>query len=150
MIDTRVSLSCVHQRNAWRLIFLPFNKLHVPQSLPAKTCRAINEELHESLVETCGVNPDDHFCLVARYHPDDILLHPTFLGERDPEATIVIEIALLDGRTDEQKEALFKDVRTRLDSIGFTAGNSIIFLLENNPIDWSFSPAGSVKSVLGL
>ncbi|WP_349363027.1 MAG: tautomerase family protein [Roseitalea porphyridii] len=129
---------------------MPFNKLHVPQALSADTCRAINEELHESLVETCGVNPDDHFCLVARYQPGDMLLHPRFLGERDPEATIVIEIALLEGRTDEQKERLFKDVRERLNSIGFDANNSIMFLLENDPADWSFSPAGSVKSVLGL
>jgi phenylpyruvate tautomerase PptA (4-oxalocrotonate tautomerase family) len=129
---------------------LPFNKLHVPHDLTAETCRAINEELHESLVETCGVNPEDHFCLVARYKLGDMLLHPTFLGNRDPEATVVIEIALLEGRTDEQKENLFKDVRKRLDGIGFNAKNSIIFLLENNPADWSFSPAGSVKSVLGL
>ncbi|MFQ6548801.1 tautomerase family protein [Aestuariibius sp. 2305UL40-4] len=129
---------------------MPFNKLHVPQGLAAETCQAINEELHESLVETCSVNPEDHFCLVARYQPGDMLLHPTFLGNRDPEATVVIEIALLEGRTDEQKENLFKNVRNRLASIGFDANNSIIFLLENSPADWSFSPAGSVKSVLGL
>ncbi len=129
---------------------MPFNKLHVPENLPAETCRAINEELHESLVATCGVHPEDHFCLVTRYNPDDMLLHPTFLGERDPNGTIVIEIALLEGRTDAQKEALFKDVRARLDTIGFDAKNSIIYLIENKAIDWSFSPAGSVKSVLGL
>ncbi|WP_136659337.1 tautomerase family protein [Nitratireductor sp. XY-223] len=129
---------------------MPFNKLHVPANLSSETCQAINEELHESLVETCGVNPDDHFCLVARYQPGDMLLHPTFLGQRDPQATIVIEIALLGGRTDGQKEDLFKDVRKRLDKIGFDADNSIMFLLENNPADWSFSPEGSVKTVLGL
>ncbi len=129
---------------------MPFNKIHVPEDLPVKTCRAINEELHESLVETCGVNPDDHFCLVMRYNTDDMLFHPTFLGERDPKSTIVIEIALLGGRTDAQKEDLFKDVRKRLDKIGLNAKNSIIYLIENNPVDWSFSPAGSVKSVLGL
>lgn len=129
---------------------MPFNKLHVPENLAAETCKAINEELHQSLVEMCGVNPDDHFCLVARYRPEDMMLHPTFLGERDPKATIVIEIALLGGRSDAQKEALYKDIRKRLDKIGFDARNSIVFLLENSPADWSFSPAGSVKSVLGL
>lgn len=129
---------------------MPFNKIHVPADLPVKTCRAINEELHESLVRKCNVNPDDHFCLVVRYNPDDMMFHPTFLGERDPKATIVIEIALLGGRTDDQKEDLFKDVRERLDGIGFNGKNSIIYLIENKPIDWSFSPAGSVKSVLGL
>lgn len=129
---------------------MPFNKLHVPQNLPAKTCHAINDLLHDSLVETCGVNPEDYFCLISRYPADDMILHPTYLGKRDPAATVIIEIALLAGRSDEQKEALFKDIRRRLRAIDFNPENSIVFLIENRPIDWSFSEAGSVKSVLGL
>lgn len=129
---------------------MPFNKLHVPQDLPVSTCHAINKLLHDSLVETCNVNPNDFFCLVSRYPASDMIFHPTFLGNRDPAATIVIEIALLAGRSDAQKESLFADVRRRLGEIGFEPNNSIMFLIENNAIDWSFSPAGSVKSVLGL
>ena len=129
---------------------MPFNKLHVPQHLSVETCHAINDLLHDSLVETCGVNPEDYFCLVSRYSADDMILHPTFLGNRDPASTIVIEIALLAGRSDAQKEALFKDVRRRLRGIDFDPANSIIFLIENRAIDWSFSEAGSVKFVLGL
>lgn len=129
---------------------MPFNKIHVPQDLPTETCQAINDLLHDSLVETCEVNPDDYFCLICRYPSSDMIFHPTFLGKRDVERTIVIEIALLAGREDTQKEALFKDVRARLAKIGFEPANSIMFLIENNPIDWSFSGEGSVKSVLGL
>jgi hypothetical protein len=72
------------------------------------------------------------------------------LGDRDPGSTIIIEIALLAGRSDDQKEALYNGVRHRLRGIGFDPDNSIIFLIENKPIDWSFSSAGSVKSVLGI
>ncbi len=129
---------------------MPFNKLHVPKTLPAEMCHAINDQLHASLVDMCDVNPDDYFCLISRYDAEDMILHPTFLGEREPNATIVIEIALLGGRTDNQKEALYRDVRRRLREIGFEPQNSIMFLIENRPIDWSFSEAGSVKSVLGL
>ena len=129
---------------------MPFNKLHVPQDLPADTCHAINDILHDSLVATCNVNPNDFFCLVCRYPAADMIFHPTYLGNRDPAATIVIEIALLAGRSDGQKEALYAAVRAGLGRIGFEPANSIMFLAENNPIDWSFSPAGSVKSVLGL
>lgn len=129
---------------------MPFNKLHVPRSLTAETCHAINDLLHATLVETCGVSPDDNFCLISRYAADDMILHPTFLGDRDPASTIVIEIALLAGRSDDQKEALYKDLRHGLRGIGLDPNNSIVFLIENGPIDWSFSGAGSVKSVLGL
>ena len=85
---------------------MPFNTLHVPDHLPAQTCQAINAMLHACLVQTCGVHPDDDFCLVSRYAEQDMMLHPTFLGCRDPSNTIVIEIVLLGGRTDEQKEAM--------------------------------------------
>lgn len=122
----------------------------MPEQLPVEICHAINDILHESLVETCGVNAEDYFCLVSRYRTEDMILHPTFLGEREPASTVVIEIALLAGRSDEQKETLFKDVRSRLRGINFDPKNSIIFLIENKPIDWSFSEAGSVKLVLGL
>ena len=129
---------------------MPFNRLHVPQALAVEMCQAINACLHASLVATCGVNPEDDFCLISRYPPEDMICHPTFLGQRDPKSTIVVEITLLAGRSDSQKEALYKDVRSRLAEIGFDPANSIIFLTENKPIDWSFSEAGSVKSVLGL
>lgn len=129
---------------------MPFNKLHVPETLPKEMCAAINQQLHDSLVEMCGSNPDDNFCLVCRYPSHDMMLHPDFLGKRDPAATIIIEITLLAGRIDDAKEALFTDVRQRLRKIGFNPENSIMFLHENNPIDWSFSEAGSVKKVLGL
>jgi len=129
---------------------MPFNKLHVPKSLDIEMCHAINDCLHDSLVETCGVNPDDYFCLISRYEVEEMIFHPTFMGKRDVNNTIVIEIALLGGRTEMQKETLYSDIRKRIEQVGFDPDNSIIFLLENNPIDWSFSGAGSVKSVLGL
>ena len=129
---------------------MPLNKLHVPADLPVATCHQINDLLHDSLVEHCAVNPQDYFCIVSRYPTHDMILHPTFLGERDVDGTIIIEITLLAGRSDAQKEALYADVRQRLEAIGFKPNNSIIYLTENTAIDWSFSQDGSVKKVLGL
>jgi hypothetical protein len=129
---------------------MPFNRIHVPTSLPAQMCQAINTCLHSSLVATCGVNPEDDFCLICRYGDGDMIIHPTYLGFRDPASTVIIEITLLSGRSDAQKENLYKDLRVRLSSIGFSPENSIVFLSENEAIDWSFSAVGSVKKVLGL
>lgn len=129
---------------------MPFNKLHVPNSFSSEKCHKINALLHDCLVETCAVNPDDNFCLVTRYVPEDMLFHPTFLGERDANATIVVEIVLLAGRSDAQKEDLYKSFRKGLSALGVEPNNSIMFLVENGPADWSFSDAGSVKTVLGL
>ncbi len=129
---------------------MPLSKLHVPKSLSAEKCERLTDELHASLVETCGVNQDDNFCLISHYSQQDMIIHPTFLGNRDPKSSIIVEIALLGGRTDEVKETFYKDFRVRMKEHGIEPNNIIIFLIENNPIDWSFSEAGSVKSVLGL
>jgi hypothetical protein len=129
---------------------MPLSKIHVPDQLAVKSCQSIAEELHLSLVEICGVNPDDNFCLISRYTQQDMIVHPTFLGNRDPSLSVFVEITLLTGRTDVQKELFYKDFRKRLNNLGFEANNAIIFLTENNSIDWSFSDAGSVKHVLSL
>lgn len=129
---------------------MPFNKLHVPDSFTPEKCHEINALLHECLVSSCAVNPDDNFCLVTRYAAEDMILHPTFLGEREPAATIVVEIVLLAGRSDAQKETLYKSFREGLAALGLKPNNSIMYLVENSPSDWSFSDAGSVKKVLGL
>jgi hypothetical protein len=129
---------------------MPLSKLHMPDTFSHELCRSIGEALHASLVETCGVNPDDNFCLISKYTASEMVIHPTFLGRRDPKATMVVEITLLAGRTDQQKEALYRDFRARLSKTGVEPNNSIVFLVENRAVDWSFSDAGSVKSVLGL
>ena len=92
--------------------------------------------------------PEDDFCLINRYSPEDRIINPVCLGNRDPAATVVIEIALLSGRTEEQKEALYAAVRRRMPGIGLKPENAIIYLLENSALDWSFSEVGSVKRAL--
>jgi len=129
---------------------MPFTRLHVPESLPVETCHSANAALHEALVSTCGVHEDDDFCLVLRYRAGDMILHPTFMGSRDPKQTVVFEVTLLGGRTDEQKEAFYREFRVRLNAIGMNPDDSIVFLVENAPIDFSFSSQGSVKTALGL
>jgi len=128
---------------------MPMSKLHVPDSFSDELARSIAEALHVSLVETCGVNPDDNFCLISKYAPSGMVVHPTFLGLRDQARTMVAEVTFLAGRTDAQKEMLYGDFRTRLAKLGVEPNNSIMFLVENQAIDWSFSAAGSVKSVMG-
>ena len=110
---------------------MPFNHLHVPQDFAPALCQDINLALHESLAETCAVNPEDDFVLICRCAPGDMMFHPTFLGERDPDSAIVIEIALRTGRSNSQKEALYVDMRARLAALGLEPGNSIMFLLAN-------------------
>jgi|GEM_PF-602599 len=127
---------------------MPLSKIHVPESFPPALVSQIGQALHDSLVETCAVNPDDYFHYVHRYAAGDMQIHPTFLAPRDAARTLTIEVTLLAGRTDDQKEALYANLRDRLAALGLDPANAIVFLVENNAIDWSFTTGGSVKRVM--
>lgn len=125
---------------------MPFTKLHVPQSLNSNACRDLALCLHDSLVEICGVHPNDDFCLICRYADEDRLIEPEFLGPRDPLKTVIAEVTLLAGRTPDTKEALYRDFGDRIEARGFERRNAVIFLVENSRIDWSFGLLGSLLS----
>jgi len=117
---------------------MPLVKLNLPQNVSTDAALALRECVHDCLVETCNVAPKDNFCLTTHYQTADMQIEPDYLGQRDPNLTVVIEIILLAGRSGEQKETLYRTIRERMTTIGFNAENAIIFLIQNNAIDWSF------------
>jgi len=129
---------------------MPFAKINLPLEYDAQFGQSIAEELHLSLVKACGVHPDDNFCLISRSKDSERTIHPSFMGRRDPKKTVVIEITLLSGRADDQKEALYFDCRKRLEKLGVNGSDVIVYLVENRAIDWSFGPEGSVQKVRSL
>lgn len=129
---------------------MPINRLHVPKDLGAPTCRALNALIHTAFVEACEVNPQDDFTYVARYDAQDMLLHPDFLGPRDPARTILLETTILGGRTAEQKEAFYAALYSGLPGIGLDPRNMIVSITEAGTRDFAFGPEGSVHKALGL
>lgn len=129
---------------------MPFSKINLPSDFDAQFGQKIAQELHLSMVNTCGVDPDDNFCVISRSDASDHIIHPSFMGQRDPKRTIVMEITLLSGRTDSQKEALYSDCRNRLERLGINGSDVIVYLVENSAVDWSFGPVGSVQKVRSL
>jgi Tautomerase enzyme len=97
--------------------------------------------VHEGLVETCSVPPNDRFQLVSTYSPEMMFIDPTFPDvARAPDASI-IEILFLEGRTVEQKQNLFRRIADRAVRAGFSGDDVMIALSENAPVDWSLGPS---------
>lgn len=129
---------------------MPFTKINLSLVYDVQLGQNIAEELHLSLVNTCSVHPDDNFCLISRSENSERIIHPSFMGRRDPTKTVVVEITLLSGRKDSQKEALYTDCRERLEKLGINSSDVIVYLVENSAIDWSFGAEGSVQKVRGF
>jgi hypothetical protein len=116
---------------------MPLCRLSVPAHLPPSRIRALADAVHEGLVETCGVEPNNRFQLISTYASRMMLLDPTFGDvKRTPEGSI-IEILLLEGRTEEQKKNLFRRIADRAAGAGFAGDDVMITLIENVPDNWS-------------
>lgn len=115
---------------------MPLIRLSVPAAMPMSKARALADSVHQSLVETCAVPPDDCFQLIAHFAPEAMVLHPTFPDvQRTPEAS-VIEILFIEGRSPAQKNALFQRITERAGEAGFVADDLLIGLSENSAADW--------------
>jgi phenylpyruvate tautomerase PptA (4-oxalocrotonate tautomerase family) len=116
---------------------MPLCRLSVPAHLSPAQIRALADAVHESLVETCGVEPNNRFQLVSTYASRMMFIDPTYGDvKRTPDGSI-IEILLLEGRTAEQKRNLFRRITDRAVGAGFAGDDVMIALIENVPDNWS-------------
>jgi len=102
----------------------------------------VREELglivHEALVSV-GVPKDDRFQVINEHEPPNFVFDPTYLGIRRTEELAAIQITWNEGRTLEQKKALFKAIADGLASrLGLRREDVFINLVEVKKENWSF------------
>lgn len=117
---------------------MPFIRTNVPQDTPAATREAIVQGIHQALVDSIGMPPDELFNLVAGYAPGDFACNRTFNGVARSDRVVVVEITLRRGRSDAMKRALYAAVARNLQSMaGVAPADVFIFMHENDYSDWS-------------
>lgn len=116
---------------------VPLTKITAPQHLEQAKVLRLAAAVQAGLVETCNVPPADLFQMVYRVAPECMILDPNFGYVHRSSEACVIEIALLGGRTDGQKRALYQRVVELASEAGFRTDDIMIALSENAAIDWS-------------
>lgn len=114
---------------------MPLTKLHVPDHLNPATVRALAQAVQASLVRHCGVPADDCFQIVHRLPAGSLHLDPQFPGVQRSADACIVEIAFLQGRSDDQKRALFHGIAEG--AHGLRPDDVFVALLENTRMDWS-------------
>ena len=117
---------------------MPFIRTNVPQDTPSATREAIVQGIHQALVDSIGMPPDELFNLVAGYAPGDFACSRTFNGVARSDRVVVVEITLRRGRSDAMKRALYAAIaRNLLAMAGVAPTDVFIFMHENDYSDWS-------------
>ncbi|MEW1654074.1 tautomerase family protein [Streptomyces sp. NPDC093707] len=100
---------------------------------------ALGRAVHEALIETIGIPPDDHFqVLVGHDGVNSTLCHGTYLGVQRDDGIVYIAITMRAGRTPEQKQALYRKIAELAQAYaGTEPRNVFVTVTENASVDWS-------------
>ena len=124
---------------------MPLVRITLAQGTAAGHRRAIADGVHQALVETAGVPPDDRFQSVHEVPPSDLHWSATYLGLQRTAAVVFIQIFLNVGRTVEVKKAVYAKIAERLAaSPGLRKEDVLVNLVEVPRENWSFG--GGVMS----
>ena len=117
---------------------MPLVRIELRKGKDATYREEISRIVHEALVSV-GVPKDDRFQLISEHEPPNLVFDPTYLGIRRTEDLVMIQITWNEGRTLEQKKALYKAIADNLAaSLSLRREDVFISLIEVKRENWSF------------
>ena len=124
---------------------MPLVRITLAQGTGADHRRTIADGVHQALVETAAVPPDDRFQSVHEVAASDLHWSATYLGLERTASVVFIQIFLNVGRTVEVKKALYARIAEKLAvSPGLRKEDVLVNLVEVPRENWSFG--GGVMS----
>jgi len=123
---------------------MPLVRITLARDTSAEHRRAIADGVHQALVETAAVPPDDRFQSVHEVPASDLHWSASYLGLERTGAIVFVQIFLNAGRTVEVKKALYARIAERLSATGLRKEDVLVNLVEVPRENWSFG--GGVMS----
>lgn len=92
---------------------MPLVRIDLSKGKPAAYREAVSRVVHEALVGV-GVPKDDRFQVIAEHDAENFVFDRNYLGIRRTEDLVIVQITWSEGRTVDQKKALYKASLTGL------------------------------------
>lgn len=117
---------------------MPLARIDLLKGRSAVQRRAIAEAVYEALL-SIGVPKDDRFQVIVEHDADNFIYPDSYLGLSHTADLIMIQITFNEGRSIEQKRALFKAIADGVhDQIAIRREDVFINLIEVKKENWSF------------
>ncbi|NML48561.1 tautomerase family protein [Ramlibacter sp. G-1-2-2] len=118
---------------------MPLVRIEAPETLSAARAQRAGDAVHQALVDTFGVPPDDRFQVITRHPPGALVCTPEYLGVKHTAQALFVQVYCAPGRTLQQKRAFY--ARTAADvsaACDVSPSDVIINLVETLRENWSF------------
>ena len=117
---------------------MPLVRIDLRKGKDAAYRLAIGQAVYAALLSV-GVPEKDRFQVIAEHDADTFLFDPSYLGIERTDDLVIIQITWNEGRTVEQKKALYTAIAAGLTkSPGLRPQDIFISLVEVRKENWSF------------
>lgn len=118
---------------------MPFVRIDLREGTTPAYRRAIADAIHQALVETIGIPPDDRFQVIAEHPADGMIVDENYLGIRRSERVVMVQITLSAGRKPAQKRDFYaRAVELLAREPGLRPEDLMVSLVESTWENWSF------------
>lgn len=117
---------------------MPFVRIDLPDTVSPQQAQALGDAVHQALVASFEVPPDDRFQVIARHPPGALVCTPAYLGVQHSARVALVQITCSFGRTLAHKRALYAGIAQNAAQAGLAAADVIVHLVETARENWSF------------
>jgi phenylpyruvate tautomerase PptA (4-oxalocrotonate tautomerase family) len=118
---------------------VPLVRIALRKGRPADFGRRVGEVVYRAMVETIAVPANDHFQVISEHDGNGLVYDPGYFGITRTDGMVFIQITLSEGRTLEQKRALYRVIAANLHAeLGVRPEDVFINLIEVKKENWSF------------
>ena len=112
---------------------MPLVKISVLDHWSSSRIKELNQAVHDGLKSALGIEDWDYFHRVYKFSKDEFVF-PDFKSEN----FMIIELHIFSGRTDAQKEAVYREVCRSVGKLGIAPDDIRIQMIEQPDINWGF------------
>ena len=118
---------------------MPLVRIDLEKGKDAAYRQAAGRIVYEAMVAHTGVPRNDRFQIIGEHAAEGFIFDPDYLGIHRTHDLIMIQITFNEGRSLEQKQALYKAIADGLSTeLGVRPEDVFINLVEVKKETWSF------------
>jgi phenylpyruvate tautomerase PptA (4-oxalocrotonate tautomerase family) len=100
--------------------------------------RLLADTVQDVVLDVFAAPPGDRYQVITEHRPGQLICEDTGLGIARTDDLVVLQV-FQQGRSDEQKRALYAGLSRRLGEVTSLApGDLVVSVVANTPADWSF------------
>jgi phenylpyruvate tautomerase PptA (4-oxalocrotonate tautomerase family) len=117
---------------------MPLVRIDVRKRPDAGFAQRVGKVVYESLKSTMNVPDQDNFQVLSESDDQHLVYDPSYLGIARTDEVVFIQITLNEGRTLEQKKALYRSLADGLEKLEVRRQDVLVNLVEVKKENWSF------------